>query len=40
MKTIGILLAIMIVLTGCGVDKSKITIEKEIGLLETVKERG
>ena len=29
MKTIGILLAIMIVLTGCGVDKSKITIEKE-----------
>ena len=40
MKTIGILLAIMIVLTGCGVDKSKITIEKEIGLLDTVKERG
>jgi len=28
------------VLTGCGVDKSKITIEKEIGLLQTVKERG
>jgi len=28
------------VLTGCGVDKSKITIEKEIGLLDTVKERG
>ena len=27
-------------LTGCGVDKSKITIEKEIGLLDTVKERG
>ena len=27
-------------LTGCGVDKSKITIEKEIGLLQTVKERG
>ena len=40
MKTIGILLAIMLVLTGCGVDKSKITIEKEIGLLDTVKERG
>jgi len=40
MKTIGILLAIMLVLTGCGVDKSKITIEKEVGLLETVKERG
>ena len=40
MKTIGILLAIMLVLTGCGVDKSKITIEKEVGLLQTVKERG
>ena len=40
MKTIGILLALMIMLTGCGVDKSKITIEKEIGLLDTVKERG
>ena len=40
MKTIGILLAMMLVLTGCGVDKSKITIEKEVGLLQTVKERG
>ena len=40
MKTIGILLAIMLVLTGCGVDKSKITIEKETALLQTVKERG
>ena len=27
-------------LTGCGVDKGKITIEKEVGLLDTVKERG
>ena len=34
MKYIGILLAIMIVLTGCGVDKRKITIEKEVGLEE------
>ena len=40
MKTIGILLAIMILLTGCGVDKRKVTIEKEVGLLQTVKERG
>ena len=40
MKTIGILLALMIMLTGCGVDKRKIVIEKEIGLLQTVKERG
>ena len=27
-------------LTGCGVDKGKIVIEKEVGLLDTVKERG
>ena len=40
MKTIGILLALMIMLTGCGVDKRKIVVEKEIGLLDTVKERG
>ena len=40
MKTIGILLALMIVLTGCGVDKRKIVIEKETALLQTVKERG
>ena len=32
MKTIGILLAIMLVLTGCGVDKRKIVIEKETAL--------
>ena len=40
MKTIGILLALMLVLTGCGVDKRTIVIEKETALLQTVKERG
>jgi len=40
MKIIGILLALMIVLTGCGVDKSKLKVEKQTALLQTVKDRG
>ena len=37
MKTIGILLAVLM-LVGC--QTNKVVVEKEIGLLDTVKERG